>query len=107
NFTYDPEGSLTLKDVNSMQVFKNNADHIVGDDLIEGYVYDAHEQATTNVSFSEVGVLNTRKIYQRKKVISKPLGLLAIGLLFKADFNKDFGKSFNSMIPRWLLKLRY
>jgi|SRR5690625_414218 len=106
NFTYDPEGSLTLKDVNSMQMFKNKADHIVGDDLIEGYVYDENEQVSTNVSFSEVGVLNTRKIYQRKKVISKPLGVLAIGLLFKADFNKDFGKSFTMIKPRWLLKKR-
>ncbi len=106
NFTYDPEGSLTLTDVNSMRMFKNNADHISGDDLIKGYVYDEHEQVSTNVAFSEVGVLNTRKIYQNKKVISKPLGLLAIGLLFKADFNKDFGKSFTMIKPRWLLKKR-
>lgn len=106
NFTYDPEGSLTLTDVNRMQMFKNNADHIAGDDLIEGYVLDEHEQVSTNVSFSEVGVLNTRKIYQRKKVISKPLGMLAIGLLFKADFNKDFGNSFTMIKPRWLLKKR-
>jgi len=106
HFTYDPEASLTLKDVNSMHIFKNKADNIVGDDLIEGYVYDAQEQARTKVSFSEVGVLNTRKIYQGKKIISKPLGVLAIGLLFKADFNKDFGKSFTMIKPRWLLKKR-
>src|SRR5690625_3450395 len=106
NFTYDPEGSLTLRDVNSMKMFKNNADHIVGDDLIKGYVYDENEEVSTNVSFSEVGVLNTRKIYQGKKVISKPLGVLAIGLLIKADFNKYFRKSFTMINPSWLLKKR-
>lgn len=106
NFTYDSEGHLTLKDVNRMKMFKNNADQIIGDDLIEGYVFDEDEQVSTNVSFSEVAVLNSRKIYQNKKVVSKPVGVLAIGLLFKVDFNKDFGKSFTMIKPRWLLRKR-
>lgn len=106
HFTYEPNGSLTLDDVNKMHIFKQKADFGVGDDLIKGYVYDEEEDAKTYLSFSEMIVRNDRKIHQKGKVIEKPLGMLAAGLLFKVEFNKDFGRSFTMIKPRWLLKKR-
>lgn len=106
HFTYDANESLTLADVNKMHIFKHKADFGVGDDLIKGHVYDQEENSKTYLSFSEMIVRNDRKIYQNGKVIEKPLGMLAAGLLFKVEFNKDFGRSFTMIKPRWLLKKR-
>src|SRR5690625_1166422 len=106
HFIYEPDGSLTLDDVNKMRIFKHKADLGVGDDLIKGYVYDRDEDAKTYLSFSEMVVRNDYKKRQKGKVIEKPLGMLAAGLLFKVEFNKDFGRSFTMIKPRWLLKKR-
>lgn len=105
-FTYEPDGSLTIDDVNEMRIFKHRADVGFGDDLIKGYVYDRDEDAYTYLSFSEMIVRNDYKKRQKGKVIEKPLGMLAAGLLFKVEFNKDFGRSFTMIKPRWLLKKR-
>src|SRR5699024_1911309 len=106
NFIYEPDGSLTLDDVNKMLIFKHKADLGVGDDLIKGYVYDREEDAKTHLSFSEMVVRKDYKKRQKGKVIEKPLGMLAAGLLFKVEVNKDFGHSFTMIKPRWLLKKR-
>jgi len=106
HFTYEPDGSLSIDDVNEMRIFKHRADFGAGDDLIKGYVYDQEEDAKTHLSFSEMIVRNDRKKHQKGKVIEKPLGMLAAGLLFKVEFNKDFGRSFTMIKPRWLLKKR-
>src|SRR5699024_12210162 len=36
----------------------------------------------------------------------KPAGVYVNGLFFKAEFNKDFGKSITIIKPRWLLGKR-
>lgn len=106
HFTYEPEGSLTIDDVNEMRLFKHRADIGTGDDLIKGYVYDRDEDAKTYLSFSEMIVRKDYKKRHKGKVIEKPLGMLAAGLLFKVEFNKEFGRSFTMIKPRWLLKKR-
>jgi len=106
HFTYEPDGSLTIDDVNEMRIFKHKADLGAGDDLIKGYVYDRAEDAKTYLSFSEIVVRNDYKKRQKGKVIQKPLGMLVAGLLFKVEFNKDFGRSFTMIKPRWLMKKR-
>src|SRR5699024_3199587 len=93
NFIYEPDGSLTLDDVNKMRIFKHKADLGVGDDLIKGYVYDRDEDAKTYLSFSEMVVRNDHKKRQKRKVIDRPSGMLASGLALKDDFNKDIGRS--------------
>lgn len=105
-FTYEPDESLTLDDVNQMGLFKNPADWIFGDDLIRGYVYDEEEDAKTFLSFSEMIVRNDQKQLMNGKKAPKPLGMIAAGLLFKVEFNKDFGQSFTMIKPRWLVKKR-
>lgn len=106
NFTYDPVSHISRQTFNQMLMFRNRADSVLGDDLIEGFVYDKEEDARTNVSFSEVSALNMHKTRTRDGKKRKALKRLAIGLFFKVDFNKDFGNSVTLIKPRWITRKR-
>lgn len=106
NFTYDPEAHISQETFNDMYLFKHRADHVSGDDLIEGFVFDEKEKAQTNVTYSEVVALNMNKVINKKGKKQKALKLLTLGLFFKVDFNKDFGQSITIVKPRWVLKKR-
>src|SRR5690625_4026926 len=106
NFTYDPDGYVPQKDFNDTLVFRNKADVYLGDDLIDGYVYDEKEQARTNVAFSEIVAMNKEKSYTTKGKKIKPVGTYVYGLFFKVDFNKDFGRSITIVKPRCRMKKR-
>lgn len=47
NFTYDPESHISRETFNQMLMFRNRADSVLGDDLIEGFVYDEENDART------------------------------------------------------------
>lgn len=46
------------------------------------------------------------KVRTREGKKRKALKRLAIGLFFKVDFNKDFGKSITLIKPRWTIRRR-
>lgn len=104
NFTYEPDKHMEKSEFHRALIFKNKADSFLGDDLIKGFVYDEDQQAQTNVSFSEIAAINANKVWTAKGKKIKPTGLLMIGMFFKVDFNKDFGRSVTIIKPRWLLK---
>lgn len=106
DFTYSPENSLLKEDVDATYMFQRKVDSLLGDDLIEGYVLDEVEDVGTNIRFSEVAALSTEKYYTKRGTRMKPLGLFVLGLLFIADFNKDFGDSLTLIKPRWMMKKR-
>lgn len=106
NFTYDPNKHMPKTAFHEALIFKNKADGYTGDDLIKGFVYDEEEQAQTNVAFSEIAAINSHKVRTAKGKKRKKTGLQMIGLFFKVDFNKDFGRSVTIIKPRWLLKKR-
>ena len=106
NFTYAPDEYVPKKYFNDTLVFRNRADVYLGDDLIEGYVYDEKEEARTNVAFSEIVAMNKEKSFTSKGKKVKPVGTYVYGLFFKVDFNKDFGQSITIVKPRWLMKKR-
>jgi len=106
NFSYEAEKFMDKVDFDRTLIFRNKTDGFLGDDLISGFVYDEEEEAQTKVSFSEIAAMNIHKSVNIKGEKVKPAGVYVNGLFFKAEFNKDFGKSITIIKPRWLLGKR-
>jgi len=79
-FRYSPYGSIDRNEFVSTGIFNRTPDRYAGEDLISG------KSDQTIFSFSEV----TAQYYVRDHKNRQTLQNLFKGILFKADFNKDF-----------------
>lgn len=100
NFTYEPNRYLSKQLFRHANIFSQNPDEYTGDDLIKGYVFDEEENARTNIAFSEVKAVKVTVKRDQEGKKKEERETIFQGLFFKVEFNKDFGDSLTTVVPK-------
>lgn len=81
---YEPKGFLSLSEFYGTKIFHQTADRYKGDDLVDGKL------GATALKFSEVHAEYKQVSYDSKGRRHETWVTIFKGILFKADFNKNF-----------------
>lgn len=107
SFTYEPNKRLSLDEFKKASFFDHGFSRYRGEDLIQGKVVDEELGWQTAVAFSDSRVvrLSVSEDREGRTSISESTDLVR-GLFYKLDFNKDFGDSVTTIVPRMIMKSR-
>lgn len=107
SFTYEPSKRLPMRDFQNANFFEHGRSRYRGEDLIRGEVVDEELNWRTSVAFSEVRLINlsANRDEDGNTKFSESSDIVR-GLFYKLDFNKDFGNSITTIVPRMIMDSR-